>query len=100
MAKYTTDEKERLLAQWREGGESAVAFCREQGLRVGTFYRWARQHRAGKPKGFVKVAATAPDELSGRERITLDKSGWRISVPAESRVIRDVVCALGLADAP
>jgi transposase-like protein len=54
-----------LIAEQKESGQSAAAFCRTRGLREALFYYWKKQLREVARSQFVEVQVAKP-ELSQR----------------------------------
>jgi len=55
-----------LIAEQKESGQSAAAFCRTRGLREALFYYWKKQLQEVAGSQFVEVQAAKPD-LSQRQ---------------------------------
>jgi len=95
---YSTEEKVKMLEEWKRSGKKAWRYAQEKGLIPQTFCRWARQERE-KGTGFVEVAARAVvPVLTGRE-IVIEKGDIRLRLPLDIRCneLRTVVEALGAA---
>lgn len=61
--RWSSDEKERLLACFARSGKSASQFCRETGLCQPTFSAWRRRwarNAASAPPRFAAVRIDAP----------------------------------------
>ena len=54
-----------LIAEQKESGQSAAAFCRTRGLREALFYYWKKQLQEVARSQFVEVKVAKP-ELSQR----------------------------------
>ncbi len=66
--RWSSAEKQRLVAATLEPGVSVSAIAREAGIHPGQLYGWRRQHRARQQIGFAPVQVAAepsPTELSG-----------------------------------
>jgi len=95
---YSTEEKAKMLEEWKQSGKKAWKYAQEKGLIPQTFCRWARKERE-KGTGFVAVTARAVvPVLAGRE-IVIEKGDIRIRLPLDVRCneLRTVVEALGAA---
>jgi len=68
-----------LIAEQRESGQSAAAFCRTRGLREALFYYWKKQLQEVARSQFVEVQVAKPD-LSQRH------SGAALGSPIEVRL--------------
>ena len=55
-----------LIAEQKESGQSAAAFCRTRGLREALFYYWKKQLQEVAGSQFVEVRVAKPD-LSERD---------------------------------
>jgi transposase-like protein len=67
----------RLIAEQKESGQSAAAFCRTRGLREGLFYYWKKQLQEVARSQFVEVQVAQPDLRQGHAHAAL---GSRIEV--------------------
>ena len=84
-----------LLRRWREGGRSARAFCRDEGLRESAFYFWRREldrrdrHSDAVPQPgkhtTITIAGHAPTTADGRA--ARSATGYRQST-ADGRAAR------------
>lgn len=50
-----------LIAEQKESGQSAAAFCRTRGLREALFYYWKKQLQEVAQPQFVEVQVAKPD---------------------------------------
>ena len=50
-----------LIAEQKESGQSAAAFCRTRGLREALFYYWKKQLQEVARPQFVEVQVAKPD---------------------------------------
>ena len=82
--RWSTAEKQRLVAATLEPGASVSAIAREAGIHPGQLYGWRRQLRARPPIGFapVQVAAEpASVRLAGAGAIEIEfASGARMRI--------------------
>ena len=69
----------RLIAEQKESGQSAAAFCRARGVREALFYYWKKQLQEVAKSQFVEVQVAKPD-LSQRH------SGAALGMPIEVRL--------------
>src|SRR5215471_19961991 len=60
-----------LIAEQRESGQSAAAFCRTRGLREALFYYWKKQLQEVAGSQFVEVQLAKPDLSERDSRATL-----------------------------
>ena len=57
------EEKERLLAQWKESGKTRKQFCEEQGINYGTFATWPRETTQVKTAAFKEIKLDRTDNI-------------------------------------
>ena len=50
-----------LIAEQKESGQSAAAFCRARGVREALFYYWKKQLQEVAQRQFVEVQVAKPD---------------------------------------
>ena len=50
-----------LIAEQKESGQSAAAFCRARGVREALFYYWKKQLQEMAQRQFVEVQVAKPD---------------------------------------
>ena len=50
-----------LIAEQKESGQSAAAFCRTRGLREALFYYWKKQLQEAAGSQFVEVQVAQPE---------------------------------------
>jgi transposase len=62
--RWSTSEKQQLVAALLEPGASVTALAREAGIHASQLYGWRRQMRAQPPIGFAPVQL-APDAACG-----------------------------------
>lgn len=88
------DKTERMLslvATWRSSGLTKKAFCREAGIKPGTFSYWVSRSRQEEKSGFAELL---PDKGAlAKELEVIFPNGVRIKVPSGdvhtlSRLIR------------
>jgi len=60
-----------LIAEQKESGQSAVAFCRTRGLREALLYYWKKQLQEVAGSQFVEVQVAKPDLCERDSRATL-----------------------------
>ena len=80
--KFSTEEKARLLEEWRRSGKSISAYVREKGLVRWTFTKWLKAERETGPC-FVEVAAPvmAPWVQAAPQEILIEKGEIKIHIP-------------------
>jgi transposase len=82
--RWSSAEKQRLVAATLEPGASVSAIAREAGIHPGQLYGWRRQQRARQQIGFAPVQVAAepsPTELIGGGAIEIEfASGARMRI--------------------
>lgn len=48
-ARYSAGDRERLIKEHAESGLTKKAFCKEHGIKLGTFYEWAKKRKKSLP---------------------------------------------------
>lgn len=87
------DQREALVDAFEQSGQSAMAFCRQHGLKYPTFATWVQKRRRGSVPAlprFAEVAVdfpVAPEPLPAPEplRITL-ADGTRIDISCRKQL--------------
>ena len=66
LARYSAEDRERLIREQAESGLTKKAFCKERGIELGTFYGWSKRHRRSLPAkaGFAEVAVLPATEAA------------------------------------
>ena len=80
--KFSTEEKARLLEDWKQSGKSVSAYARENGLARWTFTKWLKAERESEPC-FVEVQApvTVPAVAAPPQEILIEKGEIKIHIP-------------------
>ena len=80
--RFNTEERGKILEDWRRSGKSISAYVRENGLVRWTFTKWLKAERESKPC-FVEVAAPvmAPAIPEGLREILIEKGDIKIHIP-------------------
>jgi transposase-like protein len=72
MSQPEKQEKWRsLIAEQKESGQSAAAFCRTRGLREALFYYWKKQLQEVARSQFVEVQVKKPEVRQRHSRAAL-----------------------------
>lgn len=58
MQKYSKDEREVFIREWRASEKSAVIFCAEKGINKNTFQYWLIKEKKSTKQGFVEITKT------------------------------------------
>jgi transposase-like protein len=77
--KFSTEERARLLGEWKQSGKSISAYVREKGLVRWTFTKWLKAEKESKPC-FVEVGAPVMAPAGPRE-ILIEKGEIKIHIP-------------------
>jgi len=67
MQKYSKEERDKQLTEWRKSDLSRQEYCRRNNIRTTTFYGWIKKRTAGKNKKRVWGNCKNPCK-SNRER--------------------------------
>ena len=78
--KFSKEEKEKKLEDWRRSGKSAWAYARENDLCPQTFLTWVKPKK-GRKNYFVEVATNVLPSFESTMEITIEKGEIRIHVP-------------------
>src|SRR5881409_262624 len=97
--RWSSAEKEQVVAALLEPGASVSAIAREAGIHPSQLYGWRRQLRAQQGIGFapVRIAAVAAADLAGHGAIEIEfASGarMRITGAVEAAMVTAAVAAL------
>jgi transposase len=97
--RWSTSEKQQLVAASLEPGASVSVLAREAGIHASQLYGWRRQLRAGPPMSFapVRIAPEAPAGVVGPGTIEIEfASGARIRIAgaADPATLRAAIAAL------
>ena len=78
MKKYSRQEREEHLENWKNGSLPKAGYAKSVGLKVTTFYKWAQ--RTEKPKqSFVEID---PGKIiSPVRKIIIEKGSFTIHIP-------------------
>ena len=75
----TREERERLVREQAQSGESRAEFCRKRGIRLGTFYTWQKSgRRSAVTPRFAEVELPRLDGVSAVE--VLLANGVRVGI--------------------
>jgi len=78
--RFSKEEKEKLLEEWKLSGKSAWSFAREKTLCQQTFAKWVRTEKERK-NGFVQIAAQKMSASRNSAEILIEKGDMKIHVP-------------------
>jgi len=96
--RYSEEEKEMWLEDWRRSGKSAWAYAKENGLNLQTFVKWTKTQPENK-ECFVEVPACVLPVQQYTREILIEKGDVKIHIPLylESGELRAVMESLGRA---
>ena len=77
--RYSEEEKEMWLEDWRQSGKSAWAYAKENSLNPRTFIKWSKPYKESK-HSFVEVSARLMPQKHDRE-ILIEKGDVKIHIP-------------------
>ena len=100
--RYSEEEKEMWLADWRQSGKSAWAYAKANGLTLATFLKWTKaenqeiSEEQSKPC-FIEVPMHALPPPKSMQEILIEKGDVRIHIPlcAGAEELRAVMEGLG-----
>ena len=81
MKKYSEEEKEKMIEQWKKSGRSRWTFAREQGINPQTLYKWTAATK--EPSGFVELRTGNDPLFPNNREIILEHGETRIRIPLE-----------------
>ena len=81
MTELSINEKQKLLAEWKESGKSAAMFCREKEIKPTTFYGWIKREKKESNSGFVQIKKVLKPAIQS-EDISIEKGSLKIKLPA------------------
>jgi hypothetical protein len=100
-----TKEKSALVAAWRKSGESKAAWCKGQGISIGTLNRWIKnmnsagdnESETGAVFAEAKVAFANTDTAGGKGA-TPDQSAIMSAMEVKIRIlvsekVLEIVCS-------
>lgn len=100
MVKQKAARMRRLVAQWRQSGESQAGFARRHGIPTWTFWYWCRRaslQAVAEPAAaatFVPIRVTPEPEVGVVEVVFPAGERVRVSAGASADLVRLVVSAL------
>ena len=92
--KFSEEEKAMWLEDWRQGGKSAWAYAKANGLNPQTFVKWTKSETEAE-RCFVEVPVMASTPCG--QEILIEKGEIKIHIPLipGSRELRAVIEWLG-----
>jgi transposase-like protein len=101
MAKQRAAQMRRLVAQWRQSGESQAGFARRHGIPTWTFWYWCRTvsppavvEPAAATTAFVPIRVTPDTEVGVVEVVFPAGERVRVGAGASADLVRLVVTAV------
>ena len=82
MKKYSKEEKEMWLDDWRQSGKSAWSYAKANNLNPQTFTKWTKAETAAKVR-MVEVPAPIIQHTLGLPEILIEKGDIKIHIPLE-----------------
>ena len=82
MKKYSAEEKEMWLEDWRQSGVSAWAYAKANGLNPQTLANWTKAHAEAK-MSFVEVPALVTPPPKQAPEILIERGDVKIHIPLE-----------------
>jgi hypothetical protein len=95
MKKYSAEEKEMWLEDWKGSGKSLTAYALENKLNPQTLRNWTKEKAV--PQGFVEIVPTAEKSMPGIPEILIEKGEIKIHIPIaiNRNDLRAVIQSLG-----
>ena len=87
--RYSAEDRERLIREQAESGQTKKAFCAERGIALQTFYGWSKREDLPAKRRFAQVELAAPTQAVVE---VLLPNGARIGIHHQGR--RDDLVAL------
>ena len=81
MKKYSKEEKEMWLDDWRQSGKSAWSYAKENDLNPQTFVKWTESKTEGKTCLVEVPALMIPPPLPFVQEILIEKGEIKIHIP-------------------
>jgi transposase-like protein len=101
MVKQKAARMRRLVAQWRQSGESQAGFARRHGIPTWTVWYWSRKasaqavvEAATAAPAFVPIRATPETEGGVVEVVVPSGERVRVGAGASADLVRRVVAAV------
>ena len=81
MKRYSKEEKDKIIEQWKESGKSRWTFAKEQGIGAQTLYKWT--NTAKGPTDFVELKTGSKTLPTNNRDIILERGETIIRIPLE-----------------
>ena len=78
--KFSDEEKTMWLEDWRQGGKSAWAYAKANGLNPWTFAKWTKVETEAEPC-FVEVPVPVMASTACGQEILIEKGEVKIHIP-------------------
>ena len=97
-SKYTAEEKQKLVEQYRQGNLTLQGFAAENGIKAETFKSWVyannKDEKNESPKKNLVEIKTR--NASKAEIITVRKSGIEIEIPvmSDKKALKEILSAV------
>jgi len=79
--KFSKEEKEMWLEDWKRSGKKAWAYAKENNLIPQTFCSWVKRTETKIQGGFVEVSRQIKTHIVSLPEIRIEKGGINIYVP-------------------
>jgi transposase-like protein len=86
MKKYSVEEKQKYLEDWKHSGISAWSFAKENGLHRQTYAKWVKNEKETK-NSFVEIAADKKQYIQNIHEILIEKGDIKIHLPLSASKI-------------
>ena len=81
MKKYSKEEKEMRLGDWRQSGKSAWSYAKANNLNPQTFVKWTKAETEAKTCLVEVPALMMPPSLQFAQEILIEKGEIKIHIP-------------------
>lgn len=89
LARYSAEDRERLIQGQAQSGLTKKAFCEQEGINLGTFPGWRKRRVAGRKPAFAEVTLSASPQAAVEVTLT---NGVRVGIHHQGK--RDELVAL------
>ena len=101
MVRYSRQQRQAYLRQWKQSGLTQHAFCNQAGIKFSSFKYWRKHERIDNME--PEVSRLVPVQLVGREptgetlRLTLHIRRGTLEIPAgfPAEELRNILSMLG-----
>jgi transposase-like protein len=81
MKRYSAEEKEMWLEDWRQSGASSSAYAKANGLNPQTLSNWAKGREKPEQQNFIEIRAVPEAAPGNTPEILIEKGEVKIHIP-------------------